>query len=386
MDKNQENHTFKWPLFILMSSITFMAILSELVPSGILPELQEGLNITNAQAGAMVGWYAIASAVCSIPLISWTVSWNRKRLLMILLIGFSISNILIGIIPNYSIVIVCRIIGGICAGVLWPMISAYGMKLVPSDQKGKAVAVIMAGTTVGMSVGLPVMTFIGTHINWETEFIVLGIMILVIAVLCHIHLPEASGDAHSSSNSPLTLIRNKGILVVILLTFIAVVANYSVYTYITTLVDWTSYPSIELAQILFGIGCFISVWIAGQFIDKHLRMVSAGLLASSAIAFILFLIMTQPIFFHLAYLLWGIGFGALVTVYQTAVSRQVSAEATSVATSLQSASFNFSIMVASSVGSLILANENGMTSLLILMAILLIAGTLISIISKSILA
>ncbi|MEJ1319516.1 hypothetical protein QY890_00560 [Latilactobacillus sakei] len=114
MDHTQK-HGFSWPLFILMASITFMAILSELMPSGILPEMASGFGITEAQAGSFVGQYAIASALFGIPIISATVEWDRKKLLMLLMIGFAIANITIGFVSVYWIAAAARIVGGICA-------------------------------------------------------------------------------------------------------------------------------------------------------------------------------------------------------------------------------------------------------------------------------
>ena len=44
------------------------------------------------------------------------------------------------------------------SGVMWPMIAAYGTRLVPEHMHGKAITVIMSGNTLGISIGLPVMT------------------------------------------------------------------------------------------------------------------------------------------------------------------------------------------------------------------------------------
>ena len=54
-------------LFILglMASVTFVGILSELVPSGILPQMTEGLGIEETQVGFLVGIYALAAAVAA---------------------------------------------------------------------------------------------------------------------------------------------------------------------------------------------------------------------------------------------------------------------------------------------------------------------------------
>ncbi|WP_311487344.1 MFS transporter [uncultured Anaerococcus sp.] len=382
-----ENKKFQWPIFILMASVTFMAILSELVPSGILPELMTGLGISEAQAGTLVGFYAIASAIFAIPLISATVEFSRKKLLICLLIGFALSNVLVGFAPSYSLAIVGRVIGGICAGVLWPMIAAYGMKLVDDEHKGLAVAVIMSGTTFGMSLGLPLVTLVGTNVGWRIEFLVIATLIILIALGSHFMLPEVSGEKRVRANSPLTLIKNKGVLIIILLTFISVLTNYGVYTYITNLVDSINYSGgIGFAQVLFGIGSILSVLIAGKIIDKHIKILCLLMLASSLLAFIFFGSLSSISFMvHLGFILWGIGFGALVTLYQTAVARQVPSNASAVATSLQSASFNFSIMIASSLGGAILASGN-INNLLFLMAAILGIGLLVAILSKKTLA
>lgn len=379
----KENKTFHWPIFILMASVTFMAILSELVPSGILPELMDGLEITEAQAGNLVGFYAIASAIFAIPIISLTVEMNRKRLLMTLLIGFALSNILVGFSSTYSMAIVGRVLGGICAGVLWPMIAAYGMRLADAEHKGFAVVVIMSGTTFGMSLGLPLMTVIGTNIGWRVEFFVIAAIIALIGIVSHFVLPEVAGEKREALNSPLTLIKNKGVLIIILLTFISVVTNYGVYTYITNLVDSINYRGgIGFAQVLFGIGSILSVLIAGKVIDNHIKALTIFMALSSLTAFLIFWIFSRStIMLHLGFVLWGIGFGALVTLYQTAVARQVPSNASAVATSLQSAGFNFSIMIASSFGGLILA-RGSINNMLQLMSAILVVGIIVSILSK----
>lgn len=68
-----------WFIFGLMASVTFIGILSELVPSGILPQMTQGLGIEETQVGFLVGIYALASAIFAIPLISMTLAINRKK-------------------------------------------------------------------------------------------------------------------------------------------------------------------------------------------------------------------------------------------------------------------------------------------------------------------
>ena len=317
-----EKEKIYWPNFILLLSVTFMAIISELIPSGILPALTEGLRISEIQAGNLLGFYAIASAIFSIPLISATVGFSRNKLLLSLLMGFALGNFLVGISTTYGIALLGRMIGGICAGILWPMDASFGMKLTDKDHKGFAVAFIMSGTTFGMSLGLPIFTAIGRNISWRAEFFAVSLLIFLIGILIYFILPEVSGEIRDRTDSPFTLVRNKGVLIVMLLTSLAAIANYGVYTYITNLIRAIDYTrGIGFAQVLFGLGSIISV------------------------------------------------------------ARQVRENASAVATSLQSASFNFSIMLASSLAGSLLTNYS-VKFMLSFMCLVLVVGIFVAFLSK----
>ena len=121
-----------------------------------------------------------------------------------------------------------------------------------------------------------------------------------------------------------------------------------------------------------------------DIIDGYLQSVCICMLASAGIAMAFFYWADMTFLHHLSFILWGIGFGALVTLFQTAVTRQVT-EGTAIATSLQSAAFNFSIMIGSTVGGGLLAN--GSSAPIVMMAlILLAAGIVISLFAKRTLA
>ena len=375
-------NAFPWLIMVLMSSVTFVGILSELVPSGVLPQMMADLNISEVQGGNLVGYYAIASAISAIPLVSLTMQFNRKVLLLILLGGFAVSNIVAGLLLNYTVIIVLRIIGGICAGVMWPMIAAYGMRLVNEEQHGKAIAVIMAGNTLGISLGMPAMTFIGNEYGWGTEFIVLGIIVAAIALISVFALPSTPGEKLTKSSSPFALFKIPAVLLVLLLTLLGVIAHYGVYVYITALVDKIQLAGgIESALLLFGAGSLISVLLAIRYTDQYLRLLTVAMFALLILAMLIFLFAGSITgVSHFAFFLWGLSFGPLVTLLQAAVSKQVES-AKDIATSVQSSTFNLSIMIATSVAGLLLGIYSPMVLTYLAIA-LAVPGMIISIFAK----
>lgn len=378
----KKNEKFPWLHLLILSSVTFMGILSELVPSGILPEMSNGLGVSYSAIGLLVSIYAIASAVGTIPLVTLTMTMNRKKLLMIILIIFGISNLVIAFSSSYYIISAARLAGGISAGVLWPMASAYAMRLVPSNLHGRAIAVTMAGSTLGLGIGLPIMTSIGTELGWRIEFGVLSIIIFIIAIIGQICLPSVSGEKRTKSNSPFTIIKNKSVVICLVVTLLTIMAHYGLYTYISPLVEYINLSGgIKIASVIFGIGTLISVVIAGKYVDSHLGQLTASMLILALISMIMFISFKGMfIVSHITFLLWGISFGALVTIFQTAVTRQVET-GKDVATSLQSSTFNFGIVFGSAIGGAILA-KSSVFSIVYLTIALLAVPILLSIFAK----
>jgi len=314
-----------------MASVTFVGILSEMVPSGILPQMSDGLGISESQVGFLVGVYALASAICAIPLVSATLAVKRKTLLMALLIGFAASNIVVAISSSYVVIVAFRVLGGICAGVMWPMIAAYGTRLVPENMHGKAITVIMSGNTLGVSLGLPSDDDDRHHIRLADRIRGPG-------ADCRSHcravvfLPASGGRRKADqSNSPMAVLKMPSMLMVLLLTFLSVAGHYGIYTYITLLVEMIGFGGgIGLALLIFGIGSVLSVIVSAKYIDAYLRHLIVVMLAIGGIAMAMFLVFRGTAgTSHVAFFLWGLAFGPLVTMYQTAVSKQVSRRAPS---------------------------------------------------------
>lgn len=416
-------------MLLLMSSITALAVLCELVPSGVLPDMAAAFGVSSATCGSLVGSYAITSAICGIPLVTLTVSANRKRLLCVLLIGFALSNCIVGGASCFEVALVGRALGGACAGTLWPMITAYGMECVGAGNRGKAVTIIMSGITAGMAVGLPAITWLGTLSNYRVDFFALGIILCLVAALCWLFLPSIPGEARSRNNSIGTMLHNRGVLLVVALTFLAVGANYGAYTFISNLVQelagacggsgalasglagaagaagaasaagglagsvTTIAPlTIEQAQLFFGIGSIISVVATLAFIDKHLWLVTLAMFAIGAVSMVAFVLVfavglvanQANLIACVAFVLWGVAFGSLSSIFQTATARQVTS-GTAVANSLQSASFNCSIMLGSmSAGALL--DSGGTKPIMLAAAVVLICGFVLSVAGKKHLA
>ena len=72
----------------------FLAIMTETMPAGLLPQISESLNVSKALAGQLITFYALGSVLAAIPVIAATRSWNRRRLFMLAVGALLVFNII----------------------------------------------------------------------------------------------------------------------------------------------------------------------------------------------------------------------------------------------------------------------------------------------------
>lgn len=162
-----------------------------------------------------------------------------------------------------------------------------------------------------------------------------------------------------------------------LLTFTLVLGQYAVYIYLTSLVrHFQTWGGLERAQLLYGLGSLIAVWICARFMDRKLRLLFPLSILVTALSMSLFYLPASRVYVALpAYLLWGLGFAVVVPITQTMIALQVE-EGKTIAAALQSCLYNLAIMVASYLGGRLLLVWGMGTSLAVSVGILLLAGLL----------
>ncbi len=176
----------KLPLAALtaMATASFITVLTEALPGGLLPSMSGDLRVTESAMGQAVTIYAIGSAVAAIPLSAATAGWRRKRLLLTTMAGFAVANTLTAISDQYLLTMIGRFIAGVCGGLVWAMMAGYARRMVPSSLHGKAIAVAMAGTPLSLALGVPAGTLLGQTLGWRTAFLIMtGIALAVLATL-----------------------------------------------------------------------------------------------------------------------------------------------------------------------------------------------------------
>ena len=369
------------PLSALLALATagFITILTEALPAGLLPQIGADLAVSDAVAGQTVTVYAIGSLVAAIPLTVATQRMRRRPLLLAAITGFALANGVTALSPSYGLTMLARFGAGVSAGLLWTLLAGYAARLVPEAQKGRAIAVAMAGTPVALSLGIPAGTVLGGLVGWRVTFGLMSGSTLVLILWVLARLPDDPGRQGGPRHRLGAVLGRTGVRPVLVVTLAFVLAHNTLYTYVAPLLDGLGMADrTALVLAIFGAAGLIGIGLVGLLIDRHLRALTLTSIAGFAVASLgLSLAGHAAALVYGAVGLWGLAFGGAATLFQTALS-EAAGDATDIAQSMLVTVWNGAIAGGGLVGGLLLdrlgADGLAPSLSLLLLPALLVAG------------
>ena len=146
----------------------FITIMTETMPAGLLPQISQGLGISQAMAGQLISLYALGSVAAAIPLVAATRSWRRRPLLLLAIAGLLLFNSLTALSTYYPLTLAARFIAGMAAGLIWGLLAGYARRMVPESLQGRALAVVGVGQPLALCLGVPLGAWLGSMIEWRS--------------------------------------------------------------------------------------------------------------------------------------------------------------------------------------------------------------------------
>ena len=180
---------FPFRPILLLSLAVFVTVTAEFMPTGLLPQIAEGLAVSEAQVGLLVTIFAATVVLTAMALSILTRRYSRKSLVITALVVMALSNLVAALAPSFAVMVAARILGGLSHGLFFALANAYAAYLVPRERLGRAVAILTAGGTMAFVMGVPLGTAMGNAFGWRLAFVALAVMIAVLAIALMVTLP-----------------------------------------------------------------------------------------------------------------------------------------------------------------------------------------------------
>jgi DHA1 family inner membrane transport protein len=372
---------FPWIGLIALSATVFLSISSEMIPTGLLPEMSESLGVSPSQIGLLVTVFAFTVVLSSAPLTALTVRIPRHTLMVTILAVLGLSNLLTAVAPTYELVLATRVLGGLAHGLFWAMVPAYSAHLVDREHIARAVSITLAGGTIALVLGVPLGTVLGQAVGWRWAFaaIAFALFLGVLAVIRWLP-PVERDDAIPADAAPR---RDPTILAVGLLCVtvaIVMIGNYAFYTFIAPyLIDRLGVAPEFLSAVLFAYGAAgaLGLVLAGTVFGKR---TSAGLvigLAATALGVGIAAVATPVLWVSLGgIVLWGLAFGLVPPLLQTRLLHTASTRIRDTASAFYTTAFNLGIGGGALIGALLL-DWRGLGALPVATIVLVLVGLVV---------
>jgi len=310
MEKFSDSKRSSLLVFILTIGV-FGILNTEMGVVGILPLIAETFNVTVPEAGWTVSAFAIVVAICGsiMPLLFSGI--NRKRIMLISLGIFVISNIISMTTTNFTVILIARIIPAIFHPVYVSMAFSVAASSVPKEKAPKAVSKIFIGVSAGMVLGVPVTSLIASEANFSMAMLFFAIVNALVFMATIFFIPSIPVKEKLSYGSQLSILKKSIVWNSILaVTFI----NGAMFGFFSFMSDFLkniteiSFVFISMMLFIYGGANIIGNIIAGKLLvqipSKSIKVIPFIMIAAYIILFMIgeYTIATGAIIFLLGML------------------------------------------------------------------------------------
>lgn len=280
-----------WLIELALAMGGFAIGMGEFAIMGLMPNVAQGLGVSEPQVGHVISSYALG-VVVGAPILAILGARLRRRTLLMLLMGFfALGNFASALAPDYATLMLYRFIAGLPHGAYFGVGALVAASLVPDNQRAKAVSRMMMGLTLAMLIGNPLATWLGQILSWRYAFGLVGLMASFTVVLVFIYLPRHTHEAQSNPLRELQSFHQPQIWLALAISSIGFAGMFCVFSYLApTLLHVTHAERywIPITLAVFGLGGIVGNLMGGWLFDR-LRFKSVALiLAWSALVLLLY--------------------------------------------------------------------------------------------------
>ncbi|HFZ8994347.1 TPA: MFS transporter [Citrobacter freundii] len=262
-----------WGGVFAMTLCVFVLIASEFMPVSLLTPIAGDLHISEGLAGQGIAISGALAVLTSLSISTIARNMNRKHLLLGMTVLMAISGIIIALAPSFLVYLAGRMLIGIAIGGFWSLSAATAIRLVPSHQVPRALAIFNGGNALATVVAPPLGSYLGAIIGWRgTFFCLVPIAIIAFTWQCF-SLPAMKGDKDKqTSGTVFRLFKNPLVCVGLLACGLFFMGQFTLFTYVRPFLETVTRlgtPGLSLILLTIGVAGFVGTLIINTFLNAR---------------------------------------------------------------------------------------------------------------------
>ena len=284
------------------------------LPVPLLPYIRDEFALDYTRAGFIMSAFGVVYGLCQLPA-GWLADRFGPRILLTIgIVGVSITGLLVGMSPNYLVLIASLVLMGILGGGYHPAATTMISAAVAPRARGQALGYHMVGGSTSYFLAPLVAAGIAGAWGWRGPFIVLAIFGIGFGIFLHIVLKKrvslqraASQDTSVATEAPPAPGNLRRVITLIAMSSFTQAMVISIISFIPLFLVDTFNTSKETAAASIALIYFMGLWAApfgGYLSDRFGRItiiISMGVMASIMV----YLLNVAP---------YGFGIGAVLVL------------------------------------------------------------------------
>ncbi|MEM1144311.1 MAG: MFS transporter [Pseudomonadota bacterium] len=254
---------------------------SAYVFAGLLNPMAADLGSSVPLVAQLQTVFAIACAIGSPLLARITTGFDRRTLLVAVLILLATTNAVAALATGYSTLVAARIVGGFVGALATPVSSMMAVMIAPPERRAAALAIVVAGNTIAFLFGVPVGSVIGDAFGWRGTFWFATAICVVVACVIRVgtsstgRAPSPPEDAFKRA----TTSQNIHLFAVTLLGFVATFCSIAFIGPIVTDTTGIEGGEIGAMQLMVGVGSIFGLYVGTKLSSTSVRLSIGALFA-----------------------------------------------------------------------------------------------------------
>lgn len=263
------NMQLKKSLFALLFGGLGIGV-TEFVMMGLLEEIAHDLKIDIPTAGHLIAAYAVGVVIGAPLLVVIASKYPPKRILVGLMLLFTLFNAFTAFAPSYSSLFISRVLAGLPHGAFFGVGSVVASRLARPGKEAQAISIMFAGLTIANLIGVPLGTYIGQELTWRYSFAIVVLVGVITLLALKFWMPDMPTQRAASVKTQLHFFKRREAWLIVGMIAIGTGGLFSWYSYISPLmtkVAGFSESSMTYILMLAGLGMFFGNLLGGRLAD-----------------------------------------------------------------------------------------------------------------------
>lgn len=265
----------------LLALAVFAMGTSEFMLAGLVPDIAAGVDVSVGTAGLLTSAFAVGMIVGAPVMAAFARRWPARTALLGFVVAFALCHVIAATTPSFPVLFATRVLAAVADAGFLAVALGTATRLVAPNQKGRALAILLSGTTIATVAGVPAGALLGSAMGWRATFWAVALLCVPAAVGILAGVRPRTGksvegpDVEVSLSVELAQLRTPRLLVAMLLGALVNGGILAAFTFLSPVVTETAGLGdawVPLALVLFGIGSFAGVTTAGRLSDRRPRV------------------------------------------------------------------------------------------------------------------